>query len=322
MSSSTGWRPACKRGSTPRPSSVRAYLRIPGHVVTFTRNWSQVVVDGKPVVLDAPVRVKAGIWLVPETFVSRVLPRMSQAASPAALPKTAMQAVALDELRVRSYPSFTRLVLETSHAVTYRVEPSGPREARVRVDRAAESIPASRRSATAWSPTCGSSARAAMSCCAWSSRATSGEVKALTLLDPHRLVLDFLRPSRRDHHASASRPRPLRSIVLDAGHGGQDTGAIGPSGLTEKELVLDVTRRVAKLVEEQLKIKVLLTRDDDNFVHPARPHDAGQQRPRRPLRLDPRQRPPASRSRAWRRTSSPRRPPTTPRARWPRWRTA
>ena len=102
------------------PSSVRAYLRVPGHVVMFTRNWSQVVVDGKPVVLDAPVRVKAGIWLVPEMFVSRVLPKMSLVASPAALPETAMQAVSLDELRVRSYPSFTRVVLETSQAVQYR----------------------------------------------------------------------------------------------------------------------------------------------------------------------------------------------------------
>ena len=54
-------------------------------------------------------------------------------------------------------------------------------------------------------------------------------------------------------------------VVLDAGHGGHDEGAIGPSGLREKELVLDVTRRVArKLVERGLH--VVLTRRDDRFL--------------------------------------------------------
>ena len=55
-------------------------------------------------------------------------------------------------------------------------------------------------------------------------------------------------------------------MVLDAGHGGHDSGATGPTGLMEKELVLDVTRRVAKLVADQLRIKVLLSRDGDHFV--------------------------------------------------------
>jgi N-acetylmuramoyl-L-alanine amidase len=246
------------------PSSIRAYLRVPGHVVTFTRNWAQVVVDGRPVVLDAPVRVKAGTWLVPETFVSRVLPRVAQAGPPAALPKTAMQTGALEELRFRSYPSFTRIVLETSQAVTYRLEQSGPREARVRVvglrselrtEEIRDGLVAEVRMERA--------GRDLLLRIVFEGQ--PGEVKAMTLLDPHRLVLDFLRPADETIRERVQ-AAPLRAIVLDAGHGGQDTGAVGPSGLTEKELVLDVTRRVAKLVEEQLKIKVLLTRDDDNFV--------------------------------------------------------
>src|SRR3989442_10712678 len=122
-------------------SSTRAYLRTPGHVVTFTRNWSHVIVDGKPLVLDAPVRVKAGMWLVPEMFVDRVLPRLTSA-SPSALPRTAIQSVALKELRFRSYPSFTRVVLETSGPVTYRIEQSGPKEARIRVASLAGEAPA------------------------------------------------------------------------------------------------------------------------------------------------------------------------------------
>jgi N-acetylmuramoyl-L-alanine amidase len=59
---------------------------------------------------------------------------------------------------------------------------------------------------------------------------------------------------------------PLRTIVLDAGHGGHDSGAVGPGGLMEKEVVLDITRRVARLLEERLGVKVLLSRDGDHFV--------------------------------------------------------
>src|SRR5262245_16070310 len=44
------------------PASTRAQLQAGGKVVTLTRNWSQVLVNGKPVVLDAPVRVKQGKW--------------------------------------------------------------------------------------------------------------------------------------------------------------------------------------------------------------------------------------------------------------------
>src|SRR5262249_57623966 len=51
-----------------------------------------------------------------------------------------------------------------------------------------------------------------------------------------------------------------------AGHGGHDSGATGPTGLAEKDLVLDVRRRVAKLVEGELGVRVLLTRSDDTFI--------------------------------------------------------
>lgn len=55
-------------------------------------------------------------------------------------------------------------------------------------------------------------------------------------------------------------------VVIDAGHGGHDTGSIGPSGLYEKDLVLDVSQRLGKLIETRLGSQVLLTRDDDEFV--------------------------------------------------------
>ncbi len=55
-------------------------------------------------------------------------------------------------------------------------------------------------------------------------------------------------------------------IVIDAGHGGHDQGTQSPHGLLEKELVLDIARRVGKLVEDRLGADVIYTRSDDTFV--------------------------------------------------------
>ena len=52
------------------------------HVVTLTRGWARVEVDGKAVVLEAPVRVEQGRWLVPEAFMRQVMP-MLEARAPA-----------------------------------------------------------------------------------------------------------------------------------------------------------------------------------------------------------------------------------------------
>lgn len=55
-------------------------------------------------------------------------------------------------------------------------------------------------------------------------------------------------------------------IVLDPGHGGHDTGTIGPEGLREKDLVLDVAKRLGALIEDRLGSEVIYTRTDDTFV--------------------------------------------------------
>jgi len=58
----------------------------------------------------------------------------------------------------------------------------------------------------------------------------------------------------------------VKTVVIDAGHGGHDTGSIGPTGFTEKELVLDVATRLKTLIESEIGCKVVLTRSDDTFV--------------------------------------------------------
>lgn len=58
-----------------------------------------------------------------------------------------------------------------------------------------------------------------------------------------------------------------RRVVIDPGHGGHDPGTIGPSGLSEAELVLDIAKLLKQQIEEELpNTEVLLTRSDDSFV--------------------------------------------------------
>jgi len=58
----------------------------------------------------------------------------------------------------------------------------------------------------------------------------------------------------------------MGKVVIDAGHGGHDTGTIGPDGLMEKDLVLDIALRLGKLVNQRLGSTVVYTRADDTFI--------------------------------------------------------
>lgn len=56
------------------------------------------------------------------------------------------------------------------------------------------------------------------------------------------------------------------TVVLDPGHGGHDTGAVGPTGLMEKDVVLDLALRLRRLLTERLGMRVIMTRTEDLFV--------------------------------------------------------
>jgi N-acetylmuramoyl-L-alanine amidase len=73
----------------------------------------------------------------------------------------------------------------------------------------------------------------------------------------------------RDGQPTLTRTLGLKigRIVIDPGHGGHDTGTIGPSGLMEKDLCLDVALRLGKIIEQRLPgADVIYTRSDDTFV--------------------------------------------------------
>lgn len=83
----------------------------------------------------------------------------------------------------------------------------------------------------------------------------------LSRLDAEWLLAPLLRPA-----TFAGQARPVRTIVIDAGHGGQDTGTRNPRlKLDEKGFALDVAQRLAALLTKE-GYRVVMTRDDDTFV--------------------------------------------------------
>lgn len=58
----------------------------------------------------------------------------------------------------------------------------------------------------------------------------------------------------------------INRIVIDAGHGGHDSGTLGVGGLMEKDVVLDVALRLGKLLQDKLGAQVIYTRSDDTFI--------------------------------------------------------
>jgi N-acetylmuramoyl-L-alanine amidase len=69
-------------------------------------------------------------------------------------------------------------------------------------------------------------------------------------------------------NAFASSDLTLRTVVIDAGHGGKDPGAVSKDGKTrEKDFTLDIAQRLEKLIQKNCPdVKTVLTRDDDTFI--------------------------------------------------------
>jgi N-acetylmuramoyl-L-alanine amidase len=91
--------------------------------------------------------------------------------------------------------------------------------------------------------------------------------------NPYRLVIDLKKGTASIPSATpfggALKPveQPgIRTIVIDAGHGGKDVGATGPTGLLEKETTLAICRKLSSIIERKLGARVILTRSDDTLI--------------------------------------------------------
>jgi len=88
---------------------------------------------------------------------------------------------------------------------------------------------------------------------------------------PHRLVVDLMRPGKEiaeERVITADRVRSKKEIVIaiDAGHGGEDPGAVGKSGLKEKVVTLAVAKELARSINARKGMRAVLIRNGDYFV--------------------------------------------------------
>jgi len=98
---------------------------------------------------------------------------------------------------------------------------------------------------------------------------TMDDFSAYVLDDPTKLVIDvnakkpehLLKPDRHEKNVVAK-----KVLVLDPGHGGHDSGAVGKRGLREKDVVLDIALKVREILSREGNIEVILTRDKDVFI--------------------------------------------------------
>ncbi len=102
------------------------------------------------------------------------------------------------------------------------------------------------------------------------------------LTDPFRIVIDIF-PVKSPEDATSDIPEQpestksgysmirqlglgIQRIVIDPGHGGTDPGCIGATGLREKDVVLNVSKKLRKLLESNSNLEVVLTRESDIFM--------------------------------------------------------
>jgi N-acetylmuramoyl-L-alanine amidase len=99
---------------------------------------------------------------------------------------------------------------------------------------------------------------------------------AFMLEKPYRLVVDVYAPdSKKPAEKSARKAKKvlaakglheIRRIVIDPGHGGKDPGAVGSRGVREKDIALDVGKKLGSLLRKKYGIEILYTRTKDVFV--------------------------------------------------------
>ena len=109
--------------------------------------------------------------------------------------------------------------------------------------------------------------------------------KSFVLEKPFRVVFDFVKSEKpaappastpenpekkpdppQETPPAPSKPKPIETICIDPGHGGEDLGAIGKSKLQEKNVTLQISHKLKKLIESRTGLRVIMTRDKDSEV--------------------------------------------------------
>src|SRR5499426_3432343 len=235
-------------------------LTVAKRTAQFGRDQSRVTLQGQPLVLDSAARATRKGWLLPMDFLDKGLPRLAPGTSvvrpvtAAAKPpiKRVDTSVEFEELRYRSYPSFTRIVVEAGSPLFFLTS-AGKTEVRVRLSGLTITDPQLEEIGDGLVKEARLESAGPDGVLKIILEGQAGEVKTASLQDPFRVVVDVYRakesvPKTPGPGTSRGGASPLKLIVL------------------EKDVVLDVTRRAARMIEDGLGLKVILTRSTDVFV--------------------------------------------------------
>jgi N-acetylmuramoyl-L-alanine amidase len=255
-------------------------LTVPGHQILIGPGTAQVPVDRRIVAISGPARVVGGSLYAPQDFFEKVLFPMAGAGgvwdptrrvwtlAPAGPPPVAVEVAVVHVapttqvvLRLSAPAKATTAVSEKSVQVRFaetKIDPPFPEKkyddplvAAVRFSGDLATIEFREPNLTA---------------------------RAYPLTGPDRLVVEVGRslapsappapgaPVEAPGAAPApAAPAPL-TIVIDPGHGGTETGAVGPDGYQEKDATLEIARRLAATLPRVLACRTLLTRDTDLLI--------------------------------------------------------
>lgn len=252
------------------PTSGVLTLTAGGHRVVVGAGTTQVPVDQRIVSISRPARTVAGALYAPPDFLDKVLfPlvgatgaydaarktwTLSEGTAPIALDVAVVHVEPTTQIVIRQSAAarFVPTVTETGFQVAWPGQKIVPPFAERRYeDPLVSAIRFSGTTASIEFKEKGSTAR------------------AYPLTSPDRLVVEIGRPAPARPEILIAAPEPARpalTIVIDPGHGGTETGAVGPGGLQEKDVTLAISRRLAATLPKALSCRVLLTRDSDSAI--------------------------------------------------------
>jgi len=270
---------------------LRDGLRVKGVSFRLVEDEAGVVVGETTFLLSAPPVKQRGTFWVPVEFVVRALEvRFGEGRvywnKSARVVWIGKERYNLRLLRNHAYPDYTRIVIEALAPLNFRLQEDEKSRISLRIEGGilspmlSEAIRINDGVVGMVEPTQGQGEAVFRIY----RDAFGGMTRTFTLTNPDRIVVDLYRvkagfgspraetvPSRSSARAPAAPPpaapsEALRTIAIDPGHGGRDTGAVGPNGLYEKDVALDIALRLRRLIQERLGIRVVMTRTEDVFV--------------------------------------------------------
>jgi N-acetylmuramoyl-L-alanine amidase len=244
-----------------------------GHQILLGPGTAQVPVDRRVVPISAPARLVLGSLYAPADFFEKILFPLAGAAgtwdapkrvwtlTPAGPPPLAIEVAVVHVapttqvvLRLSAAAKTTTTATDKSYQVRFadtRIDPPFPEKK--------------------FDDPLVSAVRFAGDTATVDFREPNLSARSYPLTSPDRIVIEVGRrtaaaaaPAAPESPAAAA--VPLLTIAIDPGHGGTETGAIGPGGLQEKEATLEIARRVAAALPKVLACRTVLTRDSDVLI--------------------------------------------------------